>query len=242
MRSEDGPTRNQMTASAPLFTFRQGTKPSALLSDMDGLLLDTEQFSKRSFDDVTRHYGVRNGDAIFPSLIGMNKAAHFEIFKATLPPHIDVTAFNQRWMDSYLALLTADVPVKAGATSFLSACHARGLPMAVVTSSQTSKAEEFLSRAGLIDFFDAVIGGDQVISGKPSPDIYLKAADILSVEASDCLALEDSNNGVLAAYHAGTNVVQIPDLAPQDAAAANLGIPVVASLLDLPLRLGWDMA
>ncbi len=228
-----------MTPASPLFHFENGMTPSALLSDMDGLLLDTEQLSKISFDDVTRAHNIPNADEIFPRLIGLNKASHFEIFNTVLPPHISAHQFNQDWMDSYLSMLANHVPVKQGVPSFLRMCRARGMAMAVVTSSQTDKANDFLTRAGLIEFFDIVIGGDQVTNGKPHPDIYLKAADMLGVTASDCLALEDSNNGVMAAYQSGAKVVQIPDLAPQSSDAAALEIPVVTSISDLPAYLGW---
>ena len=223
-------------------SFQNGALPAALLSDMDGILLDTEQVSKRTFDDLVRDYGLTNGGDIFPRLIGRNKAAHLDIFASMLPSGVDPHTFNADWMQRYLTVLDDNVPVKKGAVDFLTCCLSHGMPMAVVTSSETAKAEDFLTRAGLRGFFDAVIGGDQVEKGKPHPDIYRHAAASLSHPITDCLALEDSHNGVLSAYHAGAKVIQIPDLVPQDDNLAALNIPSLPSLSDVPGYLGWPMS
>jgi beta-phosphoglucomutase-like phosphatase (HAD superfamily) len=86
----------------------------------------------------------------------------------------------------------------------------------------------------LLDYFEIVIGGDQVERGKPDPDIYLKAASALSAAPSKCLALEDSTNGVKAAVAAGMTVVQIPDLVQPNEELLQLGHIVLSSLADVP--------
>ena len=222
-----------------IYEFENGPVPSALLSDMDGLLLDTEKLSKISFDDVSGAYDIPNGDDIFSHLIGLNKPAHLNVFSRMLPAGIDPDIFDQDWMKRYLNLLEDDIPVKSGVRAFLQHCADLGMAMAVVTSTNTTKAEGFLDRAGLLDRFNAVIGGDQVENGKPYPDIYLRAAAVLSCPISDSLALEDSNNGVIAAYQSGAKVLQIPDIAPQSAEVSALNIPVLDQISGVPLHLGW---
>jgi HAD superfamily hydrolase (TIGR01509 family) len=229
-----------MPAPPSGFSFKSGPYPGALLCDMDGLLLDTEQLSKASFEDLAKERGIPGADQIYPHLMGLSKPGHIEVFRSSFPAGVDAEAFDVEWKRRFHARLSAgDIPVKDGVRDFLSQSRKLELPVAVVTSTMTALAEELLGRAGLMEFFIAVIGGDQVENGKPHPDIYLRAAEEVSVAASDCLALEDSNNGVLAAHRAGVKTIQIPDLAPQSDEAARLGIPVLSSIADVPSYLGW---
>jgi HAD superfamily hydrolase (TIGR01509 family) len=221
------------------FNFKSGLYPEAVLCDMDGLLLDTEQLSKRSFDDLIKDHSIPNADEIFPQLIGLNKTGHLTVFRSTLPKGIDVEAFDAEWKTRYHALLSDNIPVKDGVRDFLSLCHDLNIPIAVVTSTKTTKAEDLLARVGLIEFFVTVVGGDKVENGKPHPDIYLHAAKALSADVTNCLALEDSNNGVLSACRAGVKTIQIPDLAPQSEEVANFNIPTLSGIADVPPYLGW---
>ena len=106
----------------------------------------------------------------------------------------------------------AGVDVKAG-FDMLHHLQATGIGRAVATSSAGHKARPFAD-VGLLPLFDHVTGGDEVKAGKPAPDVYLDAARKLGIAPADCLALEDSENGVTAALAAGMTVIQIPDLAP----------------------------
>lgn len=213
--------------------------PLAILSDMDGLLLDTEAISKRSFDDVAKRYDLRNGDEIFMHLIGLNQAAHQKIFAQLLPKNIDAERYDAEWKQRFLEYLQHDVPLKGGVVNFLNTLRAKEIPAAVGTSSSRQKAENFLKRAGIRDYFITVIGGDDVQHGKPHPDIYLKAAAAIGVAIEDCLVLEDSNNGVLSAVRAGARVIQIPDLSPPSDEISALGHPVLPNLDAVLSYLGW---
>ena len=68
-----------------------------------------------------------------------------------------------------------------------------------------------MKNAGLIDFFESLTTGDMVSHSKPEPEIYLKAAESIGAEASSCIAVEDSPNGVKSAYAAGMKVIMVPD-------------------------------
>jgi len=109
-------------------------------------------------------------------------------------------------------------------------CAESGRPCAVATSTHTTKAEYKLAAANLRGFFRVVIGGDQVVQGKPAPDIYLRAAAALGVPATECGVFEDSEPGVRAAHAAGARVVWVPDLALVDAATQGLAAAQVDSL------------
>ena len=213
--------------------------PRAILSDMDGVLLDTETLSKITFYALMESRGFDQADVIFPQLVGRNKAAHYEIFRRDLPHGLDVMDFADEWMARYLAMLVENVPVKDGAKALLKRMKAHDIPVLVVTSSATDKAEMLLQRAGLRPFIKQVIGGDQVASGKPAPDIYLKAAASLPHRIDQMLAIEDSNYGVMAAHRAGAVTVQIPDLAPPSDEVKALNPIILNHLDDLADHFNW---
>ena len=104
------------------------------------------------------------------------------------------------------------VPVKAGAADILQTCRERGIRLAVASSTREETVKDQLSRAGLLHFFDAVITGNMVTEGKPAPEIYQKACEALQLQPTECLAFEDSVNGLRSAYRAGLFTVQIPDV------------------------------
>jgi len=213
--------------------------PRAILSDMDGVLLDTETLSKITFYALMESRGFDQADVIFPQLVGRNKAAHYEIFRRDLPHGLDVMDFADEWMARYLAMLVENVPVKDGAMALLKRMKTHDIPVLVVTSSATDKAEMLLQRAGLRPFIEQVIGGDQVDSGKPAPDIYLKAAATLPHPIDQMLAIEDSNYGVMAAHRAGAVTVQIPDLAPPSDEVKALNPIILNHLDDLADHFNW---
>ena len=213
--------------------------PRAILSDMDGVLLDTETLSKITFYALMESRSFDQADVIFPQLVGRNKAAHYEIFRRDLPHGLDVIDFADEWMARYLAMLVENVPVKDGAMALLKRMKTHDIPVLVVTSSATDKAEMLLQRAGLRPFIKQVIGGDQVASGKPAPDIYLKAAATLPHPIDQMLAIEDSNYGVMAAHRAGAVTVQIPDLAPPSDEVKALNPIVLNHLDDLADHFNW---
>lgn len=220
-----------MASSPPL--------PAAVLSDMDGLLLDTETVSKRAFDVMTARHRFKDDGHIFMQLIGRNKAAHQAIFAETLPASVNPVSFDDDWKALYLSMLEDSVPVKPGARELLEWLNRNGVPVALVTSSARAKAVMLMHRAGLFDLLDDAVCGDDVSHGKPAPDIYLKAAARLDQPITDCLALEDSANGVRAAHASGARVVQVVDMVPPDENLLALGHEVVGSLAELSRHFGW---
>jgi HAD superfamily hydrolase (TIGR01509 family) len=103
-------------------------------------------------------------------------------------------------------------PLKPGVKALLDALVQTGIPCAVASSSSGHEIASRLSRVGVLDVFDAIAGGDEVARGKPDPAVYALAASRLGKAPSQCLAFEDSENGLLAAHRAGIRVVAVPDL------------------------------
>ena len=111
----------------------------------------------------------------------------------------------------------AGVALKTGVIEMLDHLDAVGAPRAVATSSRMRSVETHLGHAGLLGRFDAFITAESVTHGKPHPEPYLKAAAALGMDPRDCIALEDSHNGVRAAAAAGMMTIMVPDmLEPND--------------------------
>lgn len=147
---------------------------------------------------------------------------------------MDYEEFGREWYETYTNLSKDNpVPLKDGADCLLQHIKSSGTPMMVATSTRTDLAKQKLSDSAILHYFDRVIGGDQVSNSKPDPEIYLRAASELSLTPGDCLALEDSPNGVRAAVAAGFTVIQIPDLVQPDENLLKMGHTVLSSLSEV---------
>jgi HAD superfamily hydrolase (TIGR01509 family) len=111
-------------------------------------------------------------------------------------------------------MLRDGMPLKPGTLELIAALREFDCPAAVVTSSTRHNAEHHLALAGIRDRFDMVLTRDDVARGKPSPDLYLLAAERLGFAPRVCLAVEDSRPGIEAAHNAGTIPIMVPDIVP----------------------------
>ena len=233
-----------MASSYPIlpagFAHLQDGNLKAIICDMDGLLLDTEAVSWDTFCAASRAVSHEPDEILFAQLTGLSGPAHRPILIATLPAHIDAIAFDADWKQRYHQMLSEHAPPKPQAAAFLQAVRHAGIRLSVATSSQTSKAENNLEKAGFLSFFEHITGGDQVAIAKPAPDIYVRALQKLGLGPENCLVFEDSNNGVRAAQAAGLAVIQVPDLQkPSDDLMAEgyLSVPSLQSALSI-LKIG----
>ncbi len=202
----------------------------AVIFDMDGLLLDTEQVYFQGYRNARANMGLPPHDAGFMELIGLPAPAGRPLLQAHLGDQTD--AFEERWDQEVSHLMTDTIPVKPGVAILVQRLQVLNLPYTIATSTFTAKAHDHLDRAGLGGLFPHVIGGDQVSNGKPAPDIYLKAAATLGIAARHCAAFEDSENGVRAAVAAGMTTVQIPDIKPPSPELRALRHHIADTLLD----------
>ncbi len=208
------------------------------LFDMDGLLLDSERACVLAFDETVQGFGLPPMPEVALACIGLRSDGVQATIAAALAGRVDFSTFYTAWGQRISASFAQGIPVKSGALALLTALKAQGTPCAVATSTRTDSAEAHLKTAGLHGYFMAVIGGDQVQNGKPAPDIYLKAAKALGVNATDCVAFEDSDPGTRAAIASGATVVQVPDINLPSAALRANGHLVVDDLLQAAKKLG----
>ncbi len=186
----------------------------AVLFDMDGTILDTERIHKICWEQAMADMKISYTPTTFYDLIGLNDPSTRNYFKK-----------NYGFTDSqYEKMSTAaydhsrefteekGIPVKAGFFELADYLVKNGIKTAVVTSSICSEAAHNFKRANITTPFDVIIGGDSVNNGKPDPEPYAKAAKALGISPEDCLAVEDSANGLKSTYAAGIKCIYIKDI------------------------------
>ena len=206
----------------------------AVIFDMDGLLLDTERVALSTFVAACRKHDFEPDVNIYYKCIGTNDVRTKEILLEGYGRDFPYEAINELWRDLY-HIETWEKPIspKAGALNLLQHLEQRGMRRVVVTSSHHSSALKKLANCKMLHYFDFVLGGDQVKQGKPHPEMYLTACARLGEEPAQCLALEDSDNGVRSATSAGLVVIQVPDLLSHSPEVKAFGHRIVRSLTEV---------
>ncbi len=185
---------------------------SAVILDMDGTLHDTEAVYHAALKQAVAAVGFAVTDAFCHSLIGIPARECDAMLRAHLGPDFPFADYDRHYSQNRDQALSAGVPLKTGAAELLDALAQRGLKMAVATSASRHAAALHLGRSGLGARLRVVVTRDDVARGKPYPDLFLRAAELLDVPPDECLAVEDSLIGVRAAHAAGMMPVMVPDL------------------------------
>lgn len=201
----------------------------AVVFDMDGTILDTESVFRTIVFEVCEELGFVMTDEVHLSMVGSSHEKTNQLLLEAYGVSFPYALFDEKCRVS-MRQRTHDVPVKAGAREILCELRERGIPTAIATSSRRPHVDLHLTRAGLIDMFDAIVTRDDVVNPKPHPEPYLTAAGRLGIEPIECLALEDSYSGVRAAHAAGMQTVMVPDLVHPSEEIRALGIAIMDSL------------
>jgi HAD superfamily hydrolase (TIGR01509 family) len=184
----------------------------AVVFDMDGLLVDTEQAVYASMLRASQARGRDMPMDVFRRMVGLPRAASDEIIAAHFGAGFDIDAWAGDIRGHMQEAIAAGVALKAGANEILDHLDVAGLPRAIATSSSLEAVHHSLGPHNVLDRFNAVISRDVQVNSKPHPEPFLKAAAALGVDPLDCLALEDSHNGVRAAAAAGMMTIMVPDM------------------------------
>lgn len=209
-------------------------RPVAVVLDMDGTLLDTEPLAARAWGEAAAALGVGFDMAVAQAMVGRNFADCSAMVRAHYAAPYPVDALLGRWHAAYDAIVEREgLTLKPGVDELLSWLEALAIPRAVATSTRRDRARSKLGRTSLLPRFHAIVGGDDVARGKPAPDIYVEAARRLGASAAHCLALEDSEPGVMSALAAGMTPIMVPDMHPPSADLLALDVVVLPSLHDV---------
>lgn len=203
--------------------------PKAVVFDLDGTLIDSEALVRESHFHAAKALGYEMSDAQFLGLVGMHREANDLQLKAYYGDDFPLDLFIETTR-AFVGDRAA--PLKAGALELMDALDDLGLSFGLATSSRRLWVERHFKAHNLADRFRAVVTRQDVVNGKPDPEPYQKASDLLGFAPLDVLAIEDSHAGVRAAYAAGCITVMIPDLlAPDDEMHAKAR--VLTSLADV---------
>ncbi|MCA6109909.1 HAD family hydrolase [Bradyrhizobium cenepequi] len=187
----------------------------AVLLDMDGTLLDTEKVYFDSLIAALNAHGYTDDVvAVCHAMIGL-PGPECELMLVSRYGHdFPLAEINKAFATNRDEIFRAGLPLKTGALELLDALRSADYPMAIVTSSSRRSADQHLTLAGIRARFDTILTSDDVAQCKPSPDLYLLAAQRLRVQPQACVAIEDSNHGVTAAHAAGAITLMVPDMIP----------------------------
>jgi len=205
----------------------------AVVFDLDGLLLDSEEVWDAVREDYVRERGGRYDAEVQRALMGMSSVEwsrylHEHAGVSDEPDEIDAEVVRRM-----LAAYREHLPLVPGAVESVGRLAAR-YPLGLASSSNRPLIAEVLDLSGLAPYFRATVSSEEVAHGKPAPDVYLEAARRLGAAPERCAAIEDSHAGIRSAHAAGMRVIAIPNASyPPGDDALGLADVVLGSLDEL---------
>lgn len=189
----------------------------AVIFDMDGVLIDTEKHYYAAWCQAAREAGFDFKAEHALMLRSCDAKLASELMKNIFGDSFDYYKIRER--RRFLVkerLHKHGLELKPGVNEIMSFLHEREIKTAVATATPIELTKQHLQQLGIYDLFDCVVSAKEVENGKPAPDVYLYACSRIGEKPSECIAVEDSPNGILSAYKAGCKPVMVPDLTQPD--------------------------
>jgi HAD superfamily hydrolase (TIGR01509 family) len=187
----------------------QKRKIEAVIFDLDGVLVQTERVSWKTWLDFIRGFGKEMGEDDFRRLIGTHNSS--EDIRASLDLPMTAEEITRDHQRRLMAEIERGVPVTDGIVDLLTDLSTRSIPMAVASNSARRYVLRILELTELEDYFQTVVTRDDVPNPKPAPDVYLEAASRLGIPSSACMAIEDSPIGLEASLAADMLSIVVPN-------------------------------
>lgn len=202
-----------------------------VIFDMDGLIIDTERLLIKYWCQACKEFGYYATPEMLYPMRSLCSKYSIPKFKEVFGQDFDVSKVRARRMElmnEYISIY--GVEKKKGLDELLDFLQSNGIKTAVATATDYPRTEKYLKSIKVFDKFDNIVCANMVKVGKPEPYVYLQACDEIGLLPNECLALEDSPNGILSAYRAGCKPIMIPDLTQPDDYTKSLLFACVESL------------
>jgi HAD superfamily hydrolase (TIGR01509 family) len=207
--------------------------PDAVIFDLDGVLLDSEQLWNLAKEEVTRAHGGRWLERAARAMMGMSSPEWTGYMRDELGVPLPSAEIDALVIRRLRELYRTQLPLIPGAVEAVRACAARW-PVGLASSSNREIIDLVLPLMGLADAFAVTVSSEEVARGKPAPDVYVEAARRMNVHSDRCVAIEDSSNGIRSAVAAGMRVIAVPNAHyPPEPDALALADVAVATTADL---------
>jgi HAD superfamily hydrolase (TIGR01509 family) len=190
----------------------------AVVFDMDGVIFDSERATMECWEELSQKYGFGDITDAYLASVGTTAAKTKEIMQKAFGEDFDYDRYAKEASAMYHERYDGGrLPMKSGVVEILKALSNSGKKIALASSTRRQTVVAQLEAAGILEFFDEIVTGDMVEKSKPEPDIFLKACEKTGVMPKKAIAIEDSFNGIRAAFTGHLRPIMVPDLlAPDD--------------------------
>lgn len=205
----------------------------AVIFDMDGVLLDTETISWRTWELAAEEFGIKDIAAANAQCMGANRNDTYAILRTLYGKNFPSEKFIDRTSELFTSISEADgIPLMPGAKESLEYLTQK-YTVALASSTRNAVVKKQLKAAGLFDYFKTITTGDMVEHSKPNPEIYLKALESIETAPENAVAIEDSPNGVNSAVNAKIRTIMIPDKIQPDEKLKKISWKILSSLKEI---------
>lgn len=207
----------------------------AVIFDVDGTLLDTERIYMQAWKEAAAEQGYVMPDELLRKTRAVDAKVAAQIFEEEIGNGFSYQKTRPIRVRIAEEIIERESPIlKPGVLELLSFLREKGIRLSVASSTKTKTTKEHLQINGIADWFEVIVGGDMITKGKPNPDIFLKAAELLGEAPENCIVVEDSPAGIRAGSAAGMKTVLVPDQAAITQEIIDLSDVQMKSLLEMP--------
>lgn len=212
----------------------RGDARGVVVFDMDGVLFDTERLYMDAWKAAADVHGIGDVTQVALGCVGLDERDSRKLFLDRFGQDFPFETFKKEAADFFQRKLEQDgPPMKPGVRELLEYLAERRFRIGLASSTRKERVLQEISKAGIAEYFEVVVGGDMVPRGKPQPDIYLAACRELEAEPERTYAIEDSANGIRAAHAAGMRPIMVPDLIQPDRQLRALACRVCQDLYEV---------
>lgn len=185
----------------------------AILFDMDGVIFDSEVKVLECWKEIADKYNIKDIEIMCRKCLGLNREVTKEVFLKRYGQAFPYDMYKGEMAELFHRRYGGGrLPLKPGVVELLQYLKENNKKIALASSTRSELVRRELSDAGLMDYFDVVIGGDMVEKSKPEPDIFIKACEQLGVSRYNAFGVEDSYNGIRALAAGGIKAIMVPDM------------------------------